>query len=393
MQLHVLDEYYRRKTLIDNFESMIWTERFSSIGDFELLILSNVKNRAQLSPGSMLGIDESQRVMVVETVEATQDNEGRQLLSVKGRSLELLLEERVLSAYFASPFSSWGDSGFPVALANSMFDYVVRDLNMSIDDGIPFLTAGASPMFDTVGDIVPSTDNIAIGFDGPVVLYTAIKDLCDRYALGFRLVSETDESKLYFEIYTGKDRRSSQNILPPVVFSPDLDNLTNVSSLESIAIYKNTAYVYGANGKAIVIGGETGQSQTGVARRVLIVDASDITDAAGPALDALLQARGLEELAKNKKVRAFDGEISQFSMYTYNDSYLLGDLVEMRTEDGVIKYVRVIEQIFVSDANGDRSYPSLSDVLFIMPGTWLDWEYNLPWADLVGTWLDLEDDQ
>ena len=393
MQLHVLDEQYRRKTLIDKFESMIWAERFSTFGDFELVILSNVKNRAQFAPGAILGIDESQRVMLVETVESTQDNEGRQLLSVKGRSLELILEERVLSAYFGSSFSGWGTSGTPIAVATSMFDFVVRDLNISIDDGIPFLTAGPSPMFDTVGDIPAPIDNIVISFDGPVSLYSAIKDLCDRYALGFRLVSETDESKLYFEIYTGKDRRSSQSILPPVVFSPALDNLTNVSALDSIAAYKNTAYVYSVNGKALVIGGESGLSQTGFTRRVLIVDASDITDEAGPTLDARLQARGLEELAKAKRLRAFDGAISQFSMYTYNDDYLLGDLVEMRTEDGVIKYVRVVEQIFVSDAEGDRSYPTLSDVLFITPGSWLDWKYNVYWEDLVGTWLDLEDDQ
>jgi len=392
MQLHVLDEYFRRKTLIDKFESMIWAERFTDIGDFELVIISNVKNRAQFIPGAKLGLDASQRVMLVETVENKQDEEGRQLLSIKGRSLELVLEERVATNFIGGrePDYTWDLPGTPGNIARDIFDYVIRNHTLNADDAIPYMTAGPSMFLaDTIAE---PTDSIIVNLK-PTSVYKAIKDICTAYGLGFRIVVDPEGPYLYFDVYAGNDHRSSQNSLPSVVFSSALDNLTNVSELNSIATYKNTAYVFSINGAAIVVGGETGSSQTGFIRRVLYVNATDITEAAGTTLDELLEARGQEELAKAKKISAFDGVISQFSMYTYNDSYLVGDLVEMRTEDGIIKYVRVVEQIFVSDAEGDRSYPTLSDVLFITPGSWLDWKYNIYWADLNGYWLDLEADQ
>lgn len=388
MQLHVLDSAFRRTTLIEKFESMIWTERFSEIGDFELVILSSTRNRSLFITGARLGIDTSQRAMLVETVEDTEDEEGRQLLKVTGRSLELILEERIatnsITGVDVNP--PWTLTGTPGNVCRAIFDYVVRNHTLDVNDAIPYMTAGPS-MFpaDTLDE---STDIITVTLALPSV-YQSIKDICDAYDLGFRLVVNLEEAKVYFDIYAGNDRRSSQTELPSVVFSPGLDNLTNVSELASIATYKNVAYVFSPNGALIVTGGDTGLATTGFERRVLIVEANDILETAGAPLNALLKVRGQEELAKAKKISAFDGEISQSGVYAYGVDYILGDMVEMRTQDGLTKYVRVIEQIFVSDAEGDRSYPTLSDVLFITPGSWLDWRNNIYWDDAVGYWKDI----
>jgi hypothetical protein len=120
----------------------------------------------------------------------------------------------------------------------------------------------------------------------------------------------------------------------------------------------------------------------GFDRRVLTVDASDITLSAGTALDAALLQRGKEELAKTRAFQAFDGEINTNSQYKYQVDYWLGDLVEMRNVDGVANQMRVTEQIFVSDKEGDRSYPTLTVNQFINTGSWLSWESNQQWIDL-----------
>ena len=60
----------------------------------------------------------------------------------------------------------------------------------------------------------------------------------------------------------------------------------------------------------------------------------------------------------------------------------------MQSGNGVTNNMRVTEQIFVSDENGTRSYPTLSVDLLITPGSWLAWDANEEWASAVGTWSE-----
>jgi len=193
------------------------------------------------------------------------------------------------------------------------------------------------------------------------------------YDLGFRLVRDGDKSKLHFEIYTGDDRTTQQSVRTPVIFSPDLDNLQNVSEMQTIANTKNMAYVFGKTTSLIVYGNDATSETAGFDRRVLHVDASDIEETNPTILDALMYQRGAEALAGHRPLSAFDGEINQYSKYKYMRDYRLGDLIEMRNSDGATNHMRVTEQIFVSDAQGDRSYPTLTFNRLITPGSWDSW--------------------
>jgi hypothetical protein len=86
----------------------------------------------------------------------------------------------------------------------------------------------------------------------------------------------------------------------------------------------------------------------------------------------------------------FDGEVNQYQGYIYGEDYGLGDLVEMRNRDGVVTYKRVTEQIFVSDANGDRAYPTLAMDEFSGGVTWLSWSNKEDtWSDFIDeVWAD-----
>ena len=77
----------------------------------------------------------------------------------------------------------------------------------------------------------------------------------------------------------------------------------------------------------------------------------------------------------------------QNSTYKYGVDYGLGDLVELRDSSGNINVMRVTEQIFVSDKEGIRSYPTLTFDMLITPGTWLARPTNQQWADVTTeTW-------
>jgi hypothetical protein len=123
---------------------------------------------------------------------------------------------------------------------------------------------------------------------------------------------------------------------------------------------------------------------------VLLVHATDIEEGDPVVASAMMVRRGLDELSKNRQYSAFDGELNQNSAYKYGLHYNLGDLIEMRNVDGLTNKMQVTEQIFVSDKEGERSYPTLAINQFIEPGSWLAWDYNQVWEDLGPTeyWAD-----
>jgi hypothetical protein len=119
---------------------------------------------------------------------------------------------------------------------------------------------------------------------------------------------------------------------------------------------------------------------SGLSRKVLMVKADDITAAAGSTLNSLMTERGLAELYKNRTLMAIDGEIAKTrSKYVYGVDYYLGDVVEIRNRDGETERMRVSEQIFSDDSNGEYSYPTLETDLFVPPGSWFSWEFATPW--------------
>ena len=126
----------------------------------------------------------------------------------------------------------------------------------------------------------------------------------------------------------------------------------------------------------------------GFERKAIIVKAEDIELTAGPALDDALFRRGKEELAKHRVLVAFDGEVPQNSPYKYGVDYGLGDLVEQRSTSGKVNSMYVTENITISDAEGVRSYPTLTFYQLVTPGTWLSWDSNQVWSDVEDYWAD-----
>lgn len=384
MELYTLDAQLRRAQVIDRFESMIWTERFSAWGDFELNIFSTPEMRRLLPAGTRLAMSDSYRVMTAELIENTTDSEGRAMLKVTGRSLEALMDERVARNTFANLTTTpkWVITGTPGDIARWIFNQIMRTNTLFPDDQLPFLVNGT--LFPA-GTIPEPNQEITIEL-GLTTVYKAVQEICQAYDLGFRIVRNLDKSQLYFDVYSGNDHTTLQSALPPVVFAPNLDNLTNISEVISTANYRNVAYVFHPKGAQIVTADGVPVEIDGFDRRVMYVDASDIQLEAGTALNTALQQRGRDELAKVRAVQAFDGELPMNSPYKYDVAYRLGDKVEMRNNDGVTNQMRVTEQIFVSDSQGERSYPTLTLDQFITPGSWFAWDYNQTWANADGYW-------
>lgn len=396
MEVYILDSLLRRTQVFDVFESMIWTERFADVGDFEFHIQSTFDTRSAFSSGVRIAINESYRVMTVETVEDTTDEDSKAILKISGRSIESIFEDRIARHVESFPLPNPSTyTGTPGDIIREMFyeRCVVGYTDGTETEGrdkIPFAIQATS---DGTNDIFPPgtlpepLDEITWNQELDT-LFNAMKNLADAHDLGFRLIRNFDNSQLIFNVYTGNDRTTRQTDLLPVIFSPNLENLQNTTEFSTIAQSKNVAVVYtgligeGSGTVEFVYGDGVDPEVSGFDRRVMFVDASSQIDETTVDVVGTLQELGRQALAPNRAKAYFDGELNQDSTYKYGVDYSIGDLVELRNIDGVISYKRVTEQIFVSDSSGDKSYPTLALDLFVGLNSWLSYgNKTIVWED------------
>jgi hypothetical protein len=337
----------------------------------------------------LIAIDKSFRVMEIETIDETSEGNVADFITVRGRSIEKILDSRLAMSSLDNTTDNpkWILTGLPKDVANKIFHdtCILGVVNVSDSLSQSISEESIFPV-DTIGD----PDEIITYEINVTTVLAALKNLCDVYGMGFRMVRHPVTFQRYFDIYMGSDRTTAQSTLPPVVFSRGLDNMTKTTELKSRALYKNTAYVLSPVGATIVYSDDVDPSVSGFDRRVVIVKADDIKDEVPEDALAKMMQRGKQELAKTRAFTSFDGELAQNSKYIYDNDYRLGDLVEFQNKDGAVNIMQVTEQILVSDSQGDRSYPTVSINQYIMPGTWLAWDYNQAWEEVLDTeyWAD-----
>lgn len=391
-EILILDALLRPIDVVDVFKSLIWSERYSAKGDFELVVEATPANKRRFAKNVKLFYTLSKRLMFVLTTTEKTDADDQKLLTVKGFEITDILATRLALLYSGGGVvGTWLIAGkTPGDTMRYIFDQICVEGSVSEDDIIPFISAGG---VYPPGNIVEPAGLIEWE-QKPDSVLKALTDLSDIWDLGFRLYKDPELSKLYFEVYSGSDRTTQQNILSPVIFSPDLDNFQNTTEFEDISASFNTVrvmYTYeetvGEGEAAVtteytisyVVRDDSVEPPEGFDRRVKVLLVSSIPDDVVD-IEAFLIQSALDELMKSRPIRAFDGEVSQHSNYVYERDYFLGDIVETRSATGATSFMRVEEYIFVEDEQGVRSYPTLTTKAYIQAGTWNSWKYDVDWS-------------
>lgn len=394
MEVLILDALLRPIDVVDTFISMIWAERFSEKGDFELVTLSTPANQRRFTKGTWITITESKRIMEVQTVQDKIDTDGTTILTIKGFEItDIVLDTRLaLKAIGVGELAPvWYIlDKTPGDVMRYIFTQICVVGSVTSDDIIPYYYTGGLYSAGTIPE--PSAH---INWEQkPASVYEALRELGSIYDLGHRLYKDPNLSKLYFEVYAGSDRTSAQTTLPAVIFSVDMENLQNTTDYSTTAGSYNVVQVMYIHKDTVdpeldvvtteVVHANESDRALGFDRRVKVLLITSIPDDVVDIPAFLIQA-GRDELLKFRPLGAFDGEISQYSQYVYERDYFLGDLVESRGRSGASNYMRVMEQIFVQDASGQRSYPTLVTKEFINPGTWKSWKYDVAWSAMGST--------
>lgn len=387
MEVLILDSLLRPIDVVDTFVSMIWTERFSEKGDFQLVTLSSTANRNRFVTNTLLMNTSSRRVMKIDTVTDAIDADGRATLDIKGKELVSILEARTALKAIAGPGIApvWYIAGMtPANVMRHIFHQICVVGTISAFDVVPFIEWGTNQY---PADTIPEPSDLIVWEQKPNSVYAAEKELADIFDLGFRLYKDPNLAKLYFNVYAGSDRTTAQSTLPPVIFSQNMENLQNTAEFNDITDYYNVVRVVYTHkdvtdtdvAQMVEVAEDDINPSEGFDRKVKLLLVTTIPEEVTD-IPAFLTQLGKNELQKSRPIGAFDGEINRNSQYVYERDYYLGDLVEQRANTGATSYMRVEEYIFVQDAQGERSYPTLTTKKFIDPGTWLSWKYDVEWT-------------
>lgn len=349
MEIYTLDPSYIRTAIVDEFESLIWTERYSDLSDFTLVVKDTKANRSQFKDGVFLTHNLTDRMMVVESRLREITDQGLHTLKIQGRGFESILTNRTVTPYPVGT-TTWKSDA-----AATLGWITTRLVGFHLVDGNGRMTEDKVDEL-YIADTTAGTELVHVAVELGN-MFERVKSLCDSGKLGFRIQLLPTSPKLRFNVYKGRDLRH-------VVFSSTLDSLTSESHLHDIQNYKNLAYVWGKDAKTNKVVAAPGLSvyREGIMRRVLHVDAGDIDPAESTAAvyDEQLKQRGLEALAEHNRVDIFDGQLTGQDPYEYRYSYSLGDVVTMMDADGRKHTAVITEFIWSWNNEGLKAYPTFT---------------------------------
>ena len=270
MYLAVLDESMILQHICEDYKSIIWTERFHGFGDFKLTVPGTLENLQIYQLDYYLYTKGTNKLMIIEQIELNTEYSKQSLLTVSGRSLESILDRRVMH-----PYPIWEGTRLCMHertkgkvkdvikhYTNLLFKqrdsldtsherhvtgfgwYSVDELPNGIRKGRPVssmdignIRANAN---GTVRNVTANAGYTHTSYDDtdPYIMegswYKLVQNLTDLTMSGWAIEYDGEDPYYWYGYtYNGVNRTFNQGERPPVVFSPKYDNLSKATYFKS----------------------------------------------------------------------------------------------------------------------------------------------------------------
>ena len=352
MELTLLNTSLDAISVVDDYESLIWTDRYQECGDFEIYTPVTQDILSVLKQDYYLINRDSEHVMIVEKILIKTDVEMGNHITITGRSLESILKRRIV--WGLRSISGNLQDGIKTLLEENVIN--PTDPDRKIDNFI----------FEESTDEQIANLTIDAQYTGDE-LYDVVSKLCKEHGIGFRVILN-DNKQFVFKLYVGTDRSYDQTKNTYVVFSPNFENIVNSNYLESKSALKNVTLV-GGEGEGSDRRYRTVGSASGLERRELFTDARDITSDEGDGVvltedeyNAKLDQRGNEKLSEYIDIVSFEGEIETTMMFRYREDFFNGDIIQIENEYGHATTARIVEMTISENEQGTSVYPTFSTI-------------------------------
>lgn len=256
--------------ICEDYKSIIWTERFHGFGDFKLTVPGTLENLQIYQLDYYLYTKGTNKLMIIEQVELNTEYSKQSMLTVSGRSLESILDRRVMH-----PYPIWEGTRLCMHertkgkvkdvikhYTNLLFKqrdsldtsherhvtgfgwYSVDELPSGIRKGRPVssmdignIRANAN---GTVRNMTRNADYSHAAYDDtdPYIMegswYKLVQNLTDLTMSGWAIEHDGEDPYYWYGYtYNGVNRTFNQGERPPVVFSPKYDNLSKATYFKS----------------------------------------------------------------------------------------------------------------------------------------------------------------
>lgn len=254
MDVYVLDGNLETIGVIDNYQSLIWANRYRDIGDCELYLGADPDMVELLKIGRYLIREGDDMVCRIKKTEITTSTDDGDFLTVTGYDVKDLLDQRI----------AWGtliSDGNAEEFARSMIDGSLggtadADRIMLKPDGTRLLYLDTAAGFTDV-----TTEQVSFANIGGTV-----RQFCAKYGWGYRVTLRGGALRLAF--YRGTDRSDS------VIFSPNYENLIGSDYSDDATDLGNVALI-GGDGTGANRSRESVGTASGIDRSEIFINGVD----------------------------------------------------------------------------------------------------------------------
>lgn len=318
---------------VDNYLSFSILRKYNSYGEFQLVTNRKIQNADKLEIGRLLMLGaNSYKTGIIRYKEIRANESGEEILTVKGNTLGVILSQRITipPTYKAQDVIN--------SDAETVMKHYVKKNCLEIE-GMEFPNLEIAPN-QRGGELIKWQSRYKN-------LAEELETISKISNLGWDIYLDLELKKWIFDIYSGRDYSAAQSINPPVIFSPEFDNVKSQEYLDSLVGYGNYAIVVGqgqgVNREVIAVG----SNDVGIDKHVIFVDARDLEDAAD------LPSRGKAKLYDHKRVLSFQSEVLLNGPFKYEEDWDLGDVVTVKNKDwGVSIDTRITEITEIYEADG-----------------------------------------
>lgn len=324
MELYIYNSERELTGIVESFDYLRWTRRYSQCGSFELKAIATPENTELLKEGNIIWKNDDEEAGIIEHLELSQTEQ--EFITASGRFATSFLSRRIL----------W------------QTEKLSGDLSVCVEQLINNNLISPTDTTRQITGIVFTSPNLGVPVSTQISyrnLMDAVTDLCVASDIGIKTVFNPATGIFTVTLYNGETSQA--------VFSKEYENITEQIYTESTAEYANTA----------LIGGEgEGEDRTFVAitngsgetRREIFVDAKDLrAEDFGEDYINTLTYRGQSKLNEQAKRYSLDTSVNPHGNLAYKVDFDLGHIVKVISKAwGVSMTTRITEVEETYDSDG-----------------------------------------
>lgn len=361
---------------IDTYQSLIFTMRWHSTGEFQLVINRHMAYTDTLQKGNLIWLYPDPRkagIILYRGIQLDERGKVSENWEIRGVTLDGITQRGHVVPPEGMAYDRTSGN------AESVMKHYVNSTFITPQDTKKIISQIAVAPSQNRGENIRWQAR-----------YGRLDEELERISyltgLGWHMQLDWENQKWLFDVQEGTDRTADQNVHPPVIFSPEFDSVRMQSFFDSDIGYANVAYVAGqgeGEERRIVVVGDA----EGLDRFELFVDARDIAeeDEEGnprpeEEIIADLEQRGREKLAEHARELSFEAQIMTpitgkehdfawlhpahlymeererlISPFVYEHDWFLGDIVTVQNKDwGVTMNARITEIREIYEPSGFR---------------------------------------